>query len=92
MRISKLAIVFWAISLLGVGLLAQSTGPRSFRVGPDSVEELKAQGAIISGDDIGFQLAPGTSSDGTVSGRLAVRVNGEWMVATTPMTLGRTGR
>jgi hypothetical protein len=90
MRISKLSIVLWAVSLLGVGLVAQSTGPRSFRVAPDNIQELDPHAAanpILSGDDIGFQLDSGPSSDGTASGRLVVRVNGKWIVATAPMTL-----
>lgn len=74
----------WALSLVGVGVWAQGgAAPQPVAIqfpGPGS-----APGEIISGEDIGFQLVPGRhSSEGTIVGKLMVRVNGQWLEATSP--------
>jgi hypothetical protein len=35
---------------------------------------------VLSGDDIGFQLSPGSSAD-QPSGRFVVRIEGKWVEA-----------
>ena len=75
--------VLWATSLLGVGLWAQQ---RRFDGGQEIIEG-QPYGPVLSGENIGFQrIHNPTDKEGTVSGRLVVRINGEWLVATSPVS------
>jgi hypothetical protein len=81
--------VLWTTSLLGVGLWAQGR-----RGDPDVqvfeapvISEGKPYGPVLSGENIGFQrIYNPADKEGSVSGRLVVRINGEWLVATSPVT------
>lgn len=83
-------------SLVAQTPAAQGSQWRTFRVTPDSIEDLGGgfiPAPVIFGDDVGFQLTPGAGRQaGVVSGRLVVKIDGQWLVATTPMTLGPLGR
>ena len=72
MRRARLFVValVWAASLLGVGMWAQ--GGQS---GPI------ASHTVISGENIGFQRSGLPPSGGTVTGRLVVKVDGQWFEA-----------
>jgi hypothetical protein len=60
----------WAASLLGVGMWAQ--GSQSVPI---------ASHTVISGENIGFQRSGLPPSGGTVTGRLVVKVDGQWFEA-----------
>ena len=68
-RLFVVALV-WAASLLGVGMWAQ--GSQSSPIAPHTV---------ISGENIGFQRSGLPPSGGTVTGRLVVKVDGQWFEA-----------
>jgi hypothetical protein len=93
-RVWVLAAV-WVSSLITVGLWAQGTAaPQIQGTTTPQVEIFRpgdAIGEVISGSDIGFQrVAPQQAErGGTVSGYLVVRVGGEWLIATAPMSLRR---
>jgi len=74
--------VLWATSLLGVGLWAQER-----RGDVEIISEGKAYGPVLSGENIGFQrIHSAGDSQTNVIGRLVVKINGEWLVATAPVT------
>ena len=68
-RLFVVALV-WAASLLGVGIWAQGS-----QSGPI------ASHTVISGENIGFQRSGLPPSGGTVTGRLVVKVDGQWFEA-----------
>ncbi len=69
--------VLWAMSLVSVGLWAQ-TGKGSER----TLVEGQPFGPVLSGPDIGFQpIYTPNDTTGTANGRLVVRVNGQWRLA-----------
>ena len=68
-RLFVVALV-WAASLLGVGMWAQ--GSQSSPI---------ASHTVISGENIGFQRSGLPPSGGTVTGRLVVKVDGQWFEA-----------
>ena len=72
MRQTRLFVValVWAASLLGVGMWAQGS-----QSGPI------ASHTVISGENIGFQRSGLPPSGGTVTGRLVVKVDGQWFEA-----------
>ena len=77
--------ILWATSLLGVGVWAQ-TGKEA----PQAPVIIRGEGFgdVISGENIGFRRTYNPSEkSGTVTGRLVVRINGEWLVATSPVSL-----
>ena len=79
--------VLWATSLLGVGLWAQQ---RVYE-GVDRISEGQPYGPVLSGENIGFQrIFIKGDQEGNVSGRLVVKINGEWLVATAPVTFRST--
>ena len=68
--------IAWAPSLLCVGLWAQGTTQTQPFQG---VQEGEPHGAIITGENIGFQrLAGPPDRDGRITGRIMVRINGQW--------------
>jgi hypothetical protein len=76
-------ILFWLLSLAVVGGLASAltfAQPRS----PLAIDPL-ANAPILSGADIGFRLE-GTNRSGEPIGTLMVRINGEWMAASSVPT------
>ncbi len=77
--------VLWVTSLLGVGLWAQ-TGKEAPR--RPVIVQSESDASVISGEDIGFRRTFNPSEkSGTVTGRFVVRINGEWLVATSPVSL-----
>ena len=79
--------VLWTTSLLGVGLWAQGRGGDAPEPPVIVISEGKPYGPVLSGEDIGFQrIYNPADKEGSVSGRLVVRINGEWLVATAPVT------
>jgi hypothetical protein len=81
----------WAISLLGVGLWAQSGGganarqPQSPIVRPAPVVRPgQAVGPIITGNNLGFQpIATLPDPSGRIAGEFMVKINGQWHKTTT---------
>ena len=63
------AIVFWAISLIVVGMFARAQTPAPRGSTP----------TIISGGDLGFRVERQRGDH--VAGTLVVRINGQWVVA-----------
>jgi hypothetical protein len=66
--------VLWIASLLGVARLVNAQ--QSWLLVP------LAQPVILSGSDVGFRLEGQVGN--RPAGRLVIRVNGEWVVPTTP--------
>jgi hypothetical protein len=85
MRMSRLVLVFtWITSLFAVGLWAQQRPAPTIRPG-------QPHGEILSGENIGFQRIAGPPDrDGRISGRLMVRIDGEWREVTFPAGIVRT--
>jgi hypothetical protein len=83
-RLVVVVSLLWAASLVSVGLWAQ--GRQGEKPEGLEIRPRQAFGAVISGEDIGFQPVAGPSSrPGTITGRLVVRVNGEWLEVTFPV-------
>lgn len=86
--------VVWAVSLLGVGLWAQSA-QGSFSVSPDGQvtavpvqpTQVGGTGAIITGENFGFRLGSVQPGQGTVTGTVVVKLGGVWFEVSRPMTL-----
>ena len=82
----------WAVSLVGVGVFAQNTSaPQGESIHVQSSGQLiqrEVHGPIISGADIGFQPFTGSIRHGQVSGKLMVRINGEWHDVVAPAAHG----
>lgn len=91
-KISVLAVA-WVASLLGVGLLAQSgRGANATQPEPAPNLVLNGQplGAVITGENLGFQPVAGpTDRDGRVPGYFVVKVNGQWVEVTSAMRVIR---
>jgi len=83
----------WVLSLVGVRLWAQAPAIQQQSGELEvTVQAGQAFGPIISGEDLGFQLVHDPMArGGEVSGRLMVRIEGEWHVATGAMTIQRGG-
>ena len=80
MNIRKLVTValVWALSLVGVGLWAQGAKVGAVKP-PQTIETGKPIGDIITGENIGFQRIANTSDRyGQVTGRIVVKIDGEW--------------
>jgi hypothetical protein len=76
--------------LLGVGLWAQ-TGKEAHHA--PVIVRGGGFGDVISGENIGFRRSYNPSEKpGTVTGGLVVRINGEWLVATSPVSLAPVQR
>ncbi len=82
MRVRTVVIATaWAVSLLGVGLWAQGQDAPSIQVAPvaPAITPTPGSAGIITGEDIGFRLAPGrTDAQGRVAGHFVVRIDGQW--------------
>lgn len=88
MDIRKAVIVtlVWVASLVGATLWAQAGNPTS----APGVQMGEPHGPIITGENIGFQRIAGPPSrDGSLVGRLVVKVDGQWFKTTSPMTIVR---
>jgi hypothetical protein len=87
-RNSLIVVCAWVLSLVGVGLLAQSsqqppppaaqggTPPREVRpltLGPQT------GGQVYSGDNIGIRVTGEVDRNGSVQGTLVVKMNGQWV-------------
>jgi hypothetical protein len=87
--------VGWVVSLVTVGGWAQAGGGWNIQSQTPNARELRPGdkiGDVITGPDIGFQRVVGqTGRAGSVSGYFVVRVNGEWLMATAPMTVRPLG-
>jgi hypothetical protein len=85
-RLIAVLAVTWVLSLISVGVWAQSTvypGKGEFPVGSPI-------GPVITGTDIGFQrVAEIPTRDGAISGKWMVKVNGQWVEARTYVGLTR---
>lgn len=68
--------VVWLVSLVGVGLWAQSDLKRV----PTLVEGAPV-GPVISGENIGFQPVAGEHAPGKVVGKWMVKIDGKWVEA-----------
>lgn len=92
MRKSVVIGVMWLSSLVGVAVFAQNTSaPQRETIGvqgPATLIQREAYGPVISGDDLGFLPFTGTSTPGQVSGKLMVRINGEWHEVVAPPAHG----
>ena len=85
-RTAFVVAVLWAVSLLSVGLWAQ--GRRGERPEVSIIGPGQPFGPIISGEDFGFQrTASPSGGPGTVTGRIVVRINGEWLEVAFPVRL-----
>jgi hypothetical protein len=83
-------IVLWLSSLVVVaaltsGLMGAQTTPEELR---RRVQEQLPGSRIISGNDIGFRME-GTNQAGAPVGTLVVRIDGQWVVATSKMSIQR---
>jgi hypothetical protein len=52
--------------------------------------QLLPQQRVVSGSDLGFRIE-GSRSDGTPTGRLVVRINGQWVEAAFPAGVAQAG-
>lgn len=79
----------WILSLVGVGLWAQSRDQTAPRPVP-SIEYGESYGPIIGGENIGFQRVAGPRDPaGKITGRILIRVDGEWLELQSPMRVMR---
>jgi hypothetical protein len=83
-------IVLWLSSLVVVaaltsGLMGAQTTPEELR---RRVQEQLPGSRIISGNDIGFRME-GTNPAGEPVGTLVVRIDGQWLVAASKMSIHR---
>ena len=77
--------LIWVASLIGVAAWAsQGEQAPPFKMGKHIMIG-EPYGEIISGADLGFQRV--AAPDGKVTGRLMVRIDGEWREATFAMGL-----
>ena len=72
-------------SALTSGVMRAQTTPEELR---RRAQEQLPGSRIISGNDIGFRLE-GTSAAGEPVGTLVVRIDGQWLVATSKMSIQR---
>jgi hypothetical protein len=83
-------IVLWLSSLVVVsavmsGLMRAQTTPEELS---RRLQEQLPGSRIISGNDIGFRME-GTNAAGEPIGTLVVRIDGQWLVATSKMSIQR---
>ena len=87
--VSRKAVIFvmaWALSLVVVRLWAQGGGVIDAQTGR-LLKPGEPVGQVITSPNIGFQRVAGPPDPtGSISGRLVVRVDGVWRVATFPVT------
>ena len=87
-RLIAVTALAWVLSLVSVGVWAQSGTPR---VVPP-IQTGQPVGDVITGENIGFQrIAAMPDSDGKVVGRWMVKVNGKWMETKAPVGVQRGG-
>jgi hypothetical protein len=90
-RRSLAVAVVWFASLVGVAVWAQRSGDDQTVKPAPNLKSGQPIGAIISGENIGFQpLAGPPDREGRISGILMVRVNGEWVETTSPIRIVRS--
>lgn len=80
MNIRKVVAVAlaWALSLVGAGLWAQGAQGGAVKP-PRTIETGKPIGEVITGANIGFQrIANPSDRSGQVTGRIVVKIDGEW--------------
>ena len=84
--ITTIAFV-WILSLISVAVWAQSRTPSPAPV----VQSGQPFGAVITGENIGFQrIAAGSMSDDKkVVGKWMVKINGQWMETQAPVGIVR---
>ena len=73
--------VVWILSLVAVGVLAQTPvkSPTFPQGQPGSPLPPGARdGDVISGENVGFRVTTRSAKPGQVTGRLVVKVNGQW--------------
>ena len=83
-------IVLWLASLVVVAVLASAlmraqTTPEELK---RRAQEQLPGSRVISGNDIGFRME-GTNQAGEPVGKLVVRIDGQWVVATSKMSIQR---
>jgi hypothetical protein len=49
----------------------------------------QAHGEVITGENVGFQIAGSPDRDGRIPGRVVIRVKGEWVETTAPIRVVR---
>jgi hypothetical protein len=74
----------WAISLVSVGIWAQ-TKPHVEPPPGNNPPAGVLIGPVLSGADIGVRVAAQPSRDATIQGTVVVRINGQW-VAVVPVS------
>ena len=75
-RKSILAIVVLILSVVSVGVWAQSWHP----IAPTGAP------VVISGEDVGVRVTGPSDKSGKVAGTLVVKINGQWVDVTSTMT------
>ena len=90
-----LVAIVWAVSLVGVGLWAQGTTTTPMLPAPIVVPQglsdraIVGAGKVFSGETFGFQVLGPPDRDGRVTGRLVVKIDGEWRETTAGVRLVR---
>jgi hypothetical protein len=82
-------VVVWAVSMLGAGILARQTSQGAAKETASSAAPGQPYGTVITGADLGFQRVGPADRNGTLSGYLVVRVDGQWRPTNTPVQLSR---
>ena len=72
-RVLAVIAFAWVLSLVGVAVLAQSAGPKTYLTG-------EPMGPVITGENIGFQpIASPPTKEGALVGKWMVKLNGKWV-------------
>ena len=83
-----LRAVGWSACLAGVVASVQRPTVSIPQIDVRVVRPGDPLGEIVTGSNIGFQRIAGDGGgSGTVAGYFMVRINGEWLMATSPATL-----